>query len=311
MAYLLSGTRPRGSVDEHTIASIRPFLCAGAHIRKISLTLPTESPSPNPGLDLIDASFAGRAALGTGVSAAILRRVARGDLPTTMRIHRTGRILAFGRIDRLAPGYSDALEIARSHGYEPIERMAGGRAAVFHEDTLAFSRASKEPALRAGTGERFAQMAQLVTDALRRLGVDARIGEVPGEYCPGQWSVNAAGRTKLAGIGQRVVAGGAHVGGVLVLRGADRIREVLVPVYEALGLEWDPATAGSVADAIGAPPLAEGEPDPLLSELRSALREELEQLYAVREAELDEETMRIAEELRPFHTPKPRDLPPG
>ena len=26
---------------------------------------------------------------------------------------------------------------------------------------------------------------------------------------------------------------------------AERIRDVLIPVYEALGLDWDPATAGS------------------------------------------------------------------
>ena len=264
------------------------------------------TPSPRPAADLIDASFAGQAALGTGVSAAILRRVARGDLPTTMRVHRTGRILAFGRIDRLSSGYPEALEIAREHGYEPIERMAGGRAAVFHEGTLAFSRASREPTLRAGTGERFAEVAEVVVAALRRLGVDARVGEVPGEYCPGAWSVNVGGRAKLAGIGQRVVAGGAHVGGVLVYRGAEAIREVLIPVYEALGLEWDPATAGSVADALGAPPAPEHGPDPLLVEPTAALRAELAERYTLHEAKLDAETMRLAEELRAFHPPKPR-----
>jgi len=33
--------------------------------------------------------------------------------------------------------------------------------------------------------------------AFRRLGVDARVGEVSGEYCPGAHSVNARGATKL------------------------------------------------------------------------------------------------------------------
>ncbi len=92
-----------------------------------------EIPANKPPLELIDQSFEGRSALGTGVSAAIMRRVARGDLPPTARVHRTGRSLAFGRMDRLSPGYRDALAIAREHGYEPVERMAGGRAAVFHE----------------------------------------------------------------------------------------------------------------------------------------------------------------------------------
>jgi octanoyl-[GcvH]:protein N-octanoyltransferase len=224
-----------------------------------------------------------------------------------MRLHRTGRILAFGRIDRLSAGYREALELARDHGYEPIERMAGGRAAVFHEGTLAFSRATREPALRAGTGERFAEMASTIAAALQRLGLDARVGAVPGEYCPGEWSVNWAGRTKLAGVGQRVVAGGAHVGGVLVFRDADSIRDVLVPVYEALGIGWDPETAGSVADALGVPPPVEAGDDPLLAELDAALRAELSERYELNAAELDAETMRMAAELRPFHVPKPRD----
>ena len=34
------------------------------------------------------------------------------------------------------------------------------------------------------------------------------------------------------------------------MSGADRIRDVLVPVYEALGLAWDPATAGALADEV-------------------------------------------------------------
>lgn len=259
-----------------------------------------------PELALIDASFEGRAALGTGVSGAILRRVARGDLPATMRLHRTGRSLAFGRIDRLAPGYGRALEIAREHGYEPVERMAGGRAAVFHEGTVAFSRASKEPSLRSGTTDRFQSMSTTIAGALQRMGVDARVGEVPGEYCPGGWSVNWAGKTKLAGIGQRVVAGGAHVGGVLVVRGEEEIREVLVPIYEALGLEWEPQTAGSIAAALGAPPAPADGPDPLLAEVKGALREELSERFELVETELDAETLRLAEELRGFHTPRVR-----
>ncbi|MGB3098369.1 MAG: hypothetical protein WBB30_03655 [Solirubrobacterales bacterium] len=295
-------------VDEHTIASARVDMCEDAHTRKISLILRSDSTSPNskPPLALIDASFEGQAALGTGVSAAILRRVARGDLPATMRIHRTGRSLAFGRIDRLAPGYPRALEIAREQGYEPVERMAGGRAAVFHEGTIAFSRASRESSLHAGTRDRFEGMATTIAGALQRMGLDARVGEVAGEYCPGEWSINWGGRRKLAGIGQRVVAGGAHVGGVLVLRDEQAIRDVLVPVYEALGLEWDPATAGSIAEALGSPAPRPGEDDPLLAELKGSLRAELAERFEVRDAFIDPETMRLAEELRAFHTPKPR-----
>ena len=53
--------------------------------------------------------------------------------------------------------------------------------------------------------------------ALQRLGVDARVGEVPREYCPGDYCVNARGQTKLAGIGQRLIKGAWHIGGVIVV----------------------------------------------------------------------------------------------
>ena len=99
-----------------------------------------------------------------------MRRVARGEFEPTMRLHRTGPILAFGRLDKLRPGYRRAVEIAREHGYEPIERLAGGRAAVFHEGSISFSRATREPGANAGTRTRFAEMAETIAEALASLG---------------------------------------------------------------------------------------------------------------------------------------------
>jgi octanoyl-[GcvH]:protein N-octanoyltransferase len=104
--------------------------------------------------------------------------------------------------------------------------------------------------------------------ALRRLGVDARIGEVPGEYCPGEYSVNARGERKLMGVGQRVIRGAAHVGGVIVVRDSDRVRDVLEPVYGAMDVAWNPATTGSVEDELGAATL-DDVTAALLAELRS------------------------------------------
>jgi len=257
-----------------------------------------------PVLRVLDASHAGRADLGTGISSALMRRVARGQLEPTMRLHRTGPILAFGRLDKLRPGYLQAVEIAREHGYEPIERLVGGRAAVFHEGSISFSRATREAAASAGTRARFTDMAETIAAALRSLGADARIGEVPGEYCPGEFSVNGRGAVKLAGIGQRVITGGAHVGGVIVVRGAGRIREVLEPVYEALELGWDPATSGSVAAELGGDDetLPADEPDPLIEEVVGALRSQLSQSFTLVDAELDEPTLALAAQLRPDHT---------
>ena len=195
-------------------------------------------------LRLIRHSFPDQPELSTAVSRTILRRVAAGELPPTIRIHRPGNEVAFGRQDLASPGYEAAAEAARAAGFAAVERLAGGRAAVFHEGTIAIARAYSDPQPPKRTYARFEEMADLIAAALRGLGVDARVGEVPGEYCPGAYSVNARGATKLAGIGQRMIRGGAHMGGVVVASGGQEVARVLVPVYEALELDWDPATSG-------------------------------------------------------------------
>jgi octanoyl-[GcvH]:protein N-octanoyltransferase len=188
--------------------------------------------------------------LDTAISRATLQRVAEGELPETLRIHRPGAIVAFGPRDRVVAGFPAAVAAARERGFGAVERLAGGRAAVFHEGTVAFSWAIPDPSPRDGIVRRFEALADIVVGAIRSLGVDARVGEIPGEYCPGEHSINARGRIKLMGVGQRVIGGAAHVGGVIVVSGGDRVRDVLVPVYQALDLEWDPATVGALEDEV-------------------------------------------------------------
>jgi lipoate-protein ligase A len=237
------------------------------------------------------------AAFGTAVSAAILQRVAAGELPETARLGRPGRIVTFGRRDVVSPGYGAALEAARAAGYEVTERIAGGRAAAYNGSALNLSRAHCDPNPAGGTRARFEQMADLVRDALLRLGVDARVGEVGGEYCPGAFSVNARGKVKLAGIGQRLIKGGAHVGCVIVAEDTEGLRRALVPVYEALEIEWDPGTAGSVEDEA---------PGVGCAEVTDAVLAELAQHFQLSEASLDPGTLELAARLEQRHRPRER-----
>jgi octanoyl-[GcvH]:protein N-octanoyltransferase len=199
---------------------------------------------------LVRESFPDPAALDTAVSHAILRGVSEGTQPQTLRIHRPGALVAFGPLDRLSPGYGRAVDAAQARGFGAVQRLAGGRAAVFHEQTIAFSWAIPDSQPRLHIERRFEELSSIIVTALRDLGVDARIGEVPGESCPGEHSVNARGKTKLMGVGQRILLHAAHVGGVVVVGQSDRVRDVLIPVYEAMDLEWDPATAGGLEDEV-------------------------------------------------------------
>lgn len=169
-------------------------------------------------------------------------------MPETFRLHVPNRIVAFGKRDTLEPGYAEAVSAARDRGFTSIERLAGGRAAVFTELTLAFAWTIPDPDPRSGIYERFERLASIMVGAFARLGVAGAVGQIAGEYCPGDYSVHHDGRIKLMGVGQRLARHAAHVGGVIVVQGSDLIREVLVPVYAALGLTWDPATAGALDD---------------------------------------------------------------
>jgi octanoyl-[GcvH]:protein N-octanoyltransferase len=234
-------------------------------------------------LRVLHDSFPDDPALDVAVSRATLERVAAGELPETLRVARPGPVVAFAKLDLLAPGYPAAVEAAREAGFGSVRRLAGGRAAVFHAGTLELAHAVADPDPRPGIHDRFETEATLVAEALRSLGLDARVGEVPGEYCPGRWSVNEAGATKLAGTGQRVIHGGAHVGTVLVAEDPASIRSVLVPVYAALGLDWDPATVGAVERP--------------WETVRAALLDAYASRYELFTDELDAETLELARAL--------------
>ena len=237
-------------------------------------------------------SFPARPAYDTAVSRALLHAVAEGRSPAALRLYDPGDAVAFSLLDRVQPGFRGAVAAARARGFDAMLRLAGGRAAVFTHETLGFAWCVPDPEPRAAIGARFEEVAATVAAALRRLGADARVGAVPGEYCPGDHSVNARGQRKLMGVGQRIVKGGAHVGGVIVLGGSARIRDVLVPVYEHLSYAWDPATVGSLEDELGAVPRAA---------LVDALLAELGKAHSLERAPLAKELLAAAEAIEGEH----------
>ena len=230
----------------------------------------------------------------TAVSHALLRQAGRGELGETLRVSVPGRMVAFGKQDVTNAGYGQAAVEARQRGYAAIERLAGGRAAVFHPGTISFAWTMPEMEAGANITTRFKEISNIVAGALEKLGVDAHIGEVPGEYCPGAYSVNARHGKKLMGVGQRVIRGAAHVGGVIVVNDAAAVRNVLIPVYDALDVAWQPATTGSIEDELGAPRD--------LDKVANVLIAEFDERFKLREGLLADSTLAEAERLAPDHT---------
>jgi octanoyl-[GcvH]:protein N-octanoyltransferase len=231
-------------------------------------------------------------ALDVAVSHALLRRVARGEIETTVRLYRPAPTLAFGRLDALRPGFAEAGDAARDAGFQPIVRLAGGHAAAYHEQSLIYEEIVAQPDVTAGLHDRFRDAADLLAGALASLGVETHVGEIPGEYCPGAYTVSAAGRIKLVGSAQRAVRGAAMLSAFILVGGGDRLRGALFDVYRALEIVWRPATAGALADvapgvtteAVEAAVLAaRGEDRPLL------------------DTTLDADTLALARTLEPRH----------
>ena len=108
-------------------------------------------------------------------------------------------MVVFGRRDTRLPGFPAAVEAARAAGFEPVVQATGGRAVAYTGAALVVDHVRHEPDTTGGQDVRFAEFGQRFVDLFRGLGVDARLGAVPGEYCPGSHSVNARGVEKLVG----------------------------------------------------------------------------------------------------------------
>lgn len=182
-------------------------------------------------------------------SEALLREVADRALPPLVRVFRPGATMAFGRRDVLEPGFDQAFRVAGERGYPGVVRLGGGRAAGYDEGSVIVEVVTAESGVVGDIEARFAALAAVLHDALRAVGIDAETGELPGEYCPGRWSLHGRGSgVKLAGLAQRSVRGAALTTAVVVVEGSGRLRHALTGVYAALGLPWDPATAGAAED---------------------------------------------------------------
>ena len=205
------------------------------------------SGAPRPPLRVTVDDAKGHPALDTAISRVLLERVERRELPSTLRLSRPRSIVAFSSRDARTPGFDAAVLASEAEGFTPVLRLAGGRPAVFTPATIAFAWSVPADHPSSQITARFATLSGCLVDAFRALGVDAAVGEIPGEYCPGEYSVNAGGRHKVAGVGQRLLRRTAHTGGVVVVDDAEHINRVLVPVYAAMGVAFDPAATGSLA----------------------------------------------------------------
>jgi octanoyl-[GcvH]:protein N-octanoyltransferase len=191
------------------------------------------------------------------VSAVLLEEVAAGERRPLLRLIVPRATMAFGRLDELTPCFPAAVHAAEACGFTPVVRAPGGRAVAYHEGCLVVEETGRGTQAFDRLEHRFREKGDLLAGALRSLGVDARVGAVAGEYCPGSYSVNARGASKLIGTAQRVLRDGWLFASVITVRDTAPLSAAMGAVYGALGVPMDPSSVGGVADEVPSVGVAE------------------------------------------------------
>lgn len=186
----------------------------------------------------------------------LLREVAAGTIAAgrVVRLSAPAPTVALSRRESHLPGFETARRAALERGFAPVLRPTGGRAVAYDQTCIVFDVVVREDEGTIDQARFFREIGGALAAALGTLGVDARLGDVPGEYCPGEFSINARGAVKLIGTSQRAMRGARLLSGMLPLGGVERFVDVLAVVNAALDLEWTPSTFGSLgAEAGGIP----------------------------------------------------------
>lgn len=201
-------------------------------------------------MDLATTAHADHPARDMALTESMLRAAAARTGPELIRIFRPGPTVAFGRSEQRRSGFRAASEAARAHGREPVVRLAGGQAAAYDPRCVIVEIIRYETSSFGGIDERYADLAELLFDALAEHGVEVETGELSGEYCPGRFSLHLVdGGRKVAGIAHRIIRGASLTTAVLVVDGGDDLRATISDVYGALEIPVDADLAGAASES--------------------------------------------------------------
>ncbi|MET0468904.1 MAG: hypothetical protein ABWZ87_09190 [Aeromicrobium sp.] len=181
---------------------------------------------------------------------AVLLRTGRTDWSELVHVYAAhGPTVAFSSRDLRSPGILRATRIARDAGFAAVVRAPGGRMVAYDGGAVVIDHLTRSSDLRQAGPAMFAHHAEHHAAVLRGLGdIDARVGEVEGEYCPGEFSVNVGGRAKIIGSAQRITGTAALFSTVVQVDVSDAVRGVLVAVSAALGYALRESSIAGLTD---------------------------------------------------------------
>ena len=223
---------------------------------------------------------------GFGLQQAVLEEVAAGERGPTALMWTSSRYVGATRPETRLTGFPEAKRSAERLGFPVLVRNSGGGVVAANGGSLSFSLTMPVKDLRHRLYERYSEGVELVSAALRRVGVEAEGGEVEGEFCPGAYSVRSGGPRgiKRAGLAQRVTRRAARVEALILAQRTTELVPVLEAFHNALGL---PFRSGSVANMSASIP-----------EVIEALEAEVRDRYGAERSRIGEGTSDRARALR-------------
>lgn len=223
---------------------------------------------------------------GFGLQQVVLEDVASGRRGPTALTWNSSRYVAPTSREKRLPSFGRAASIAEESGFSVLIRNSGGGAVAANKGSISFSLTFPVEDLRHGLYERYSEGVELISSALRSLGVPAEAGKVEGEFCPGAYSIRSGGErgVKHAGLAQRVKKRAARLEALILVSDTTILIPVLESFYAALGI---PFRAQSVGDM-----------DASVAQTADMLSEEVRRRYTATEIQPDENILSRARLMR-------------
>jgi lipoate-protein ligase A len=168
------------------------------------------------------------------------------DMGTIVRLYRPAPTVAFSGRETSLPGFAEAVSESIAFGFEPVIRPAGGRMVAVDENWLVLDVISPEVGRDIAHKDMFLRHGNTFVKMLSEWGIHANVGSVAGEYCPGDYSVNARNAVKIVGTAQRVTRGARLFSASIPFQISPGVAELFTRINSLLELEWDPQTLGSI-----------------------------------------------------------------
>ena len=225
-----------------------------------------------------------------GYQRMVFEQISSGARPMTVSVTASARHVGVTRRDTRRPGFDEAVRASNEEGYPVMVRGSGGGATAADTGTFGFSivRPAGEEEVRRSIHDRYDEAAALVLGAFSRLGVEAEVGEVREEFCPGDHSIRVGGwekGMKVVGIAQRITRRATSVGGIVLVHGEEDLARVLEKVYRAMDLPFRTGSVGSLRQA----GIESG-----VEEVVEAFAAEAEARYGARRTAVDGRTLEAA-----------------